>query len=335
MDSLTQFALGAAVGQAVLGKKIGNKAMLWGGICGTIPDLDVFIPMGNAIANFTYHRSFSHSFFVLALITPLVAWIGMKVSKQSAGLKYRWWCMVYLVFATHVILDCFTAYGTQVFWPLLTTPVSFSTLFIVDPFYTAPLIGGLIMVLIQKNNGTNNWNTVGIVLSCVYLSWSVIAKVYVDQQIHQGLAKQGVTDYKLFTTPSPLNTFLWRGVARTEIGYYEVYYSVFDDFLPVNNLYFESDEELLHQLKDEWSVSRLKWFTRGFYRVKQVDKTVVVSDLRMGFEPKYVFQFVIAENNGGVIKPTAIKQLQPSFEFSALENIWRRIWTSDVQVSPS
>ena len=43
MDSLTQIVLGAAVGEAVLGKKIGSRAMLWGAIAGTIPDLDVFL----------------------------------------------------------------------------------------------------------------------------------------------------------------------------------------------------------------------------------------------------------------------------------------------------
>jgi len=41
MDSITQIVLGAAVGDAVLGKKIGNRAMVWGAIAGTIPDLDV------------------------------------------------------------------------------------------------------------------------------------------------------------------------------------------------------------------------------------------------------------------------------------------------------
>ena len=43
MDSLTQIVLGAACGEAVLGKKIGNKALLFGAIGGTIPDLDVFV----------------------------------------------------------------------------------------------------------------------------------------------------------------------------------------------------------------------------------------------------------------------------------------------------
>ena len=38
MDSLTQIVLGGAVGEAVLGKKVGNRAILWGAVAGTIPD---------------------------------------------------------------------------------------------------------------------------------------------------------------------------------------------------------------------------------------------------------------------------------------------------------
>ena len=43
MDSITQIVLGAACGEIALGKKIGNKAILFGAIGGTIPDLDVLI----------------------------------------------------------------------------------------------------------------------------------------------------------------------------------------------------------------------------------------------------------------------------------------------------
>ena len=41
MDSITQAALGAAVGEGVLGRRIGNRAPIWGAVLGTLPDLDV------------------------------------------------------------------------------------------------------------------------------------------------------------------------------------------------------------------------------------------------------------------------------------------------------
>ena len=68
MDSLTQIVLGASVGEATLGKKIGNKALLWGAIAGTIPDLDVFI--GHYVDSVTkneIHRGFSHSILFCVL----------------------------------------------------------------------------------------------------------------------------------------------------------------------------------------------------------------------------------------------------------------------------
>ena len=61
MDSLTQAALGAAVGYAVMGRQIGPKAMLWGAVIATVPDLDVFVPLGSDVDDFTKHRSASHS----------------------------------------------------------------------------------------------------------------------------------------------------------------------------------------------------------------------------------------------------------------------------------
>lgn len=63
MDSLTQLTFGAACGEAILGKKVGRKALIWGAILGTLPDLDVFIPLGSPVDDFVYHRGFSHSLF--------------------------------------------------------------------------------------------------------------------------------------------------------------------------------------------------------------------------------------------------------------------------------
>lgn len=72
MDSLTQIVLGAACGEAVAGKKLGNRAMLWGAIGGTIPDLDVFAQMfTDEITATSFHRGFMHS-FLFAVLAPFV-----------------------------------------------------------------------------------------------------------------------------------------------------------------------------------------------------------------------------------------------------------------------
>jgi inner membrane protein len=76
MDSLTQITLGAAVGEAVMGRKLGNRAMLWGAIGGTIPDLDVLSNLvTDEMSSLAFHRAITHS-FTFALIAPLaLGWL--------------------------------------------------------------------------------------------------------------------------------------------------------------------------------------------------------------------------------------------------------------------
>lgn len=76
MDSITQITLGAAVGEVVLGKKAGNRAMLWGAIGGTIPDLDVIAnAVTDDISALAFHRAITHS-FTFAFIAPIaLGWL--------------------------------------------------------------------------------------------------------------------------------------------------------------------------------------------------------------------------------------------------------------------
>ncbi len=84
MDSITQIVLGAAVGEVVMGKKAGNRAMLWGGIAGTIPDLDV---LANLVADdltaLAFHRGISHSFFFAFTAPILFAFLTERFYKSG------------------------------------------------------------------------------------------------------------------------------------------------------------------------------------------------------------------------------------------------------------
>jgi inner membrane protein len=76
MDSLTQIVLGAAVGEVCLGKKIGNRAMFWGGVAGTIPDLDVFALFWlSPLDSLVIHRGYSHSLVFAVLFSFLIAYL--------------------------------------------------------------------------------------------------------------------------------------------------------------------------------------------------------------------------------------------------------------------
>ena len=331
MDSVTQLALGAAVGEAVLGRKVGSRAIMWGALCGTLPDLDVFVPFAGPVEAFTYHRSFSHSILVAALVTPLVVWPILKLHPNTVPQRRGWLLLVYLALATHALLDCFTVYGTQILWPLDPTPVSWSTVFIIDPAYTVPLLIGVTCALAAKR--TANWghpaNAIGLALSTLYLAWSVGAKLYVDGVARDSLAQQGIRSSAMLSGPGPFNTILWRVIAMGEDGYYEGIYSLLDHDRSMRFARYPNQPQLLRGLEAHWPVRRLQWFTKGFYAVGLEGDAIVMTDLRMGLEPGYVFRFKVGEMGNPHAVPLAAEQLPSRRQIERLPWVWERMWSQD------
>ena len=180
MDSVTQIALGASVCYAAIGPKIGKRALIIGGLVGTLPDLDVLVPYDDAVVSFTYHRSWSHSLFVLSAISWPVAWLVSRFMQKSTSDSItfgQWWWAIWLVLITHPLLDSFTIYGTQIWWPLATRPVATGSIFIIDPLYTIPLIIGGVIAWRSTHRQARRYVCAGLVASTAYLGWTLVAPV--------------------------------------------------------------------------------------------------------------------------------------------------------------
>lgn len=305
MDSVTQFALGASIGEAALGRKIGNRAALAGGIVATLPDLDSFIPYDDAVATFTYHRSATHSLFVLAAASPLITWLALKLQPKFREFRKETFQLVFLALFTHPLLDAFTVYGTQLFWPITNYPVSGSTIFIVDPLYTIwLLIGCISAMLISRDKITGHrLNYAGLALSSIYLSWTVAAKLIVDNRAEQLLNDENIAFDQLMSTPAPFTSFTWRLVGKNREGYFDAFIDVFGEDQPVIINQRPSEEHLLVGLRDHWPVTRLLDFTHGYYSVSRRGDDILITDLRMGLESNYVFVFKVAKYQQGFIQP--------------------------------
>jgi inner membrane protein len=327
LDSLTQIALGAAVGEAVLGHRVGRKAAVWGAICGTLPDLDVLIPFGDPVADFTFHRSFSHSLIMLALLTPLVVWLIRRVHASSADHRKGWYALVYLAFLTHVLLDSCTIYGTQILWPLTEYPVTWGSVFIIDPLFTLPLIAGVLAVAIARRRPRRayRFNLAMLALSIAYLGWSFAAKFHVQDVARKELARQGIEHRQIVTLAAPFNTILWRVVVMTPDGYAEGWHSLLDSDHAIEFTHHRSATALLTGLESHWPVARLQWFTKGFYSVRPEGRDVVITDLRMGAEGYYAFQFKVGEIGNPHSVPMPSERLESTLDDAALTELWRRL----------
>ncbi|WP_058833919.1 metal-dependent hydrolase [Luteimonas abyssi] len=331
MDSLTQILLGASVAAAVVPARHRRAAMGAGAVLGTLPDLDSFPLMlltDDPIALMTLHRGLTHSLFVL----PLVAWAIWAWFRRRGGrvadAPRAWFWAIQLALVTHPLLDAFTVYGTQLLWPLTPPPVMWSSLFIIDPGYTVWLLLGVLVALwVGPKPLGRHALVVGLALSSAYIGWSLLAKTLVDREATRALTAMGYADAPRFSVPMPLNTLLWRVVAMTPDGYLIGDRSVVADRGPMRFQQHRSDVPALSAASDLPAVQRLQWFNRGFMRAQVVDGELVLSDLRMGLEPDYSFNFVVGREDGTgwqAVSPRQLPMARPRSE--ELSQMWTRIW---------
>jgi inner membrane protein len=285
MDSLTHIVLGAAIGEAVLGKKIGRKAMLWGALADTIPDFDVFAsPCFSDAQQLLVHRGFTHSFLFVAIASPLLGWLFNKWFKKAEVGWKSWALLFFFGLMSHVVLDSFTAYGTGWFEPFSNYRVSFNTIFVADAFYTLPFLICVLIALIARNGSPQRlrWNKAGLWISSAYLLFTIINKWHVHDKITNALSKKNIVVTEVVTTPTPLNNFLWMSYSKDASGYWFGYYSVFDKTDNIDFYHVNKKDSLLRPFENNEDVKYVKRFSKGHYIMSMEDSTVYFNDIRFG-----------------------------------------------------
>lgn len=337
MDSLTQIALGACVAAVCVPPEQRRTAAVVGAALGTLPDLDVFLDYGGPVENFTMHRGFSHSLLVLVACSAFVWLLLRTLWPLVREAPRRWFVAILLVLLTHPLLDAHTSYGTQLFWPSTKNPVSWATIFIIDPLYTLPLLGGMIAVLIRPTaKAAGRWLVAGLVMSTLYLGWSWAARSIVAANAQFSLESQGISGAPLFITPAPLTTLLWRVVAKTDGGYYEGLDSVVADDGPIEFTFRPSDDEsLAAALPYVPAAQRLQWFANGFVGAEVKSDSLIMYDLRMGQHPNYVFRHLVARRGNPHWHAVEAERLPTNMRARQLGTIWKRIWNDTQRHSPT
>jgi inner membrane protein len=326
MDSLTQIILGAAVAEAVAGKKMGNKAALWGAIGGTIPDLDVFITgFFHPIDGLLVHRGFSHSILFAMIMGPFIGWIMYHVFKKKFDLKI-WISLFFWSLITHPMLDIFTNYGTEFFWPF-PVRLTFNSVFVIDPLYTLPFMGCLIAALCFKkeNPKRRTWNKLGIFYSTGYLIYGLIVKSMILTNAPNYFEKANLHTTNTMVTPMPLTSFYWMLLTEDSKNYYVGYKSFFYTFNP-------KDIDTIPKVKKP--LNDIKWFgknysktldfiSNGYFTTEKRNDIMRFYDLRFGLTNKLtnnevkhpLMGFDLVIDNGFVQKTN---RLNPSEAMKAL-----------------
>lgn len=334
MDSITQAALGALCGEVLLSRKLGWKGAAWGLLFGTMPDLDIIgYAWLDAADQLRWHRGVSHSLFILPFASLLFGWILWLIHKEKKlSFKRAAW-FVFAVWSTHILIDCFNTYGTQIFEPFNDFRFVLNLTFIIDPFFTVPMVLALIICVFygkkrQRLRKVVHWAAVAWL--CTYVMASVSIKLMAERHFAHQFNAWGVTPQSVMSSPTPFNIFCWRGVARDDEKYYITYWSIFDaDDRQYKVLEFEHGHELEKDFKDAKEYQTVAWFTKGWrktYTDKNEPNSIYMAPLMMG-ESKSEVNGELVRRPSFLWKVTKLEDGSYSFErpYKMSKDIWGRL----------
>jgi inner membrane protein len=331
MDTLTHTVLGACLGEAIAGKKLGKKAMLYGAIANNLPDADVAASLWTDHAeNMLVHRGITHSILIAVLLTPALAyWFRKRHPELSLRECILLWGTGLF---SHIFIDAYTSYGTGWFEPFSETRVTFNALYIVDPVFTIPMVIATIALLILKRDSPKRmrWMKAGLYISAVYLLLVSINKLYINSVIKENIEKQNLSHSKFMATPTPLNNFLWYVVIDSDDDLYTGYYSDFDKTKYIDLDTIRKNDSLLLPYKTNTEVSYLIRFSQDYYCLKKQDTGIIFNDLRFGSQggwykkdAPFVFRYDISEQGENAI---ALQEgRMNAIKGESLKKLWERM----------
>jgi len=289
MDVASHAALGLSVGYCGFAQRIGRGGALLALAGATLPDLDVFMGIGDEWAGLQYHRFWTHSLLVAPVLGAALAglWWRFGPCKRFALL----WACATTVLVCHCLLDACTSYGTTLLAPLSNHRFAFDWIGIIDPFFTVPLLAGLVVFALRRRRGRQAaaqqavWAGLGLAIG--YLALGATQHALACRLIRTEAATAGHDIVRANAYPQIGSVFLWRLVYQTNHNYYVARANMLTARTPVFARAPISNDELVQASQDHPKVRLFRWFAMDFVRpvTRRVGDRWVVEwhDMRYGW----------------------------------------------------
>ncbi len=285
MDSFTHIALGACIGEAFFEKGFGKKAMVWGALAQSIPDIDFISSFWlTTPESLLAHRGFTHSILFALLMIPLFSLSADKIHKPH-NISFRTWIIFFgTELFTHLFLDGFNNYGVGWFEPFSHLRFSFNAIYVADPFFSiwAGIGFCILLILHSRHPRRKFWWKFGIWIPVVYLCYCSLNKIIIDRKVQDIFTRQHIPHKRYFTTPAPLQNWLWYVVSGNDSGFYVGYVSLFDGPSDTPFSFFPRNDSLLKPVIRSEDLEHLVRFSQGYYTIEKWDNQLVFNDLRFG-----------------------------------------------------
>ena len=285
MDSLTHIAIGACIGEAFFERGFGKKAMLWGALAQSIPDIDFIAALWLTPSEaLLAHRGFTHSIFFGILSVLVFCLLAQKIHKPNNISFRKWFAFFFTAVFVHLFIDAFNNYGIGWFEPFSLNRISFNTIYVADPFFSLLLwiAAARLFYLNRHSLKRAFWWKAGLAVPFVYLLLSLFLKLHSNRFIESELRSKGVTYSRYFSTPAPLQIFLWYIVVERKYDFLVAYRSVFDSRKDLSFIAYPKSLKLIEPVHDHESLQRLIRFSQGYFTLENKQNGIQFNDLRFG-----------------------------------------------------
>lgn len=288
MELIANAAVGAAVGELMLGKRMGNRALGWGALCGLLPSVFIVLwPFLDTASRMWWHRGPGYSLLAAAVAAVVLArplskrWKKDKISPQLAG------GFVFVAWGMQVLLACFDATGAVVLWPFSGQRVAFGHLHWGDPLVTMPLLVCVVWMAFlrkpkerAKRRRLLGW---GVGLCAGYVAFTVAMKFTAAAGFEADLAERGVDHDRRVVMPEPFTALAWRAVVDRGDELWVGRRSVFQwPSTPVRWVIYPRGTGEPGGLDDEREARRFQAFADGYWIARPHNRGLWMADLRGG-----------------------------------------------------
>lgn len=235
MDTLTHALSGALLARATEPKQprpdqLPRRTRMWiGFIAAAFPDSDFVTRFIDPLTYLTTHRGVTHSVIMLPVWALLLALLFMLLVRG----KYSWRAFVgvcALGIGVHIAGDVITAFGTMIFAPLSDWRAQFPTTFIIDPYFTAIIVAGLIASTVWS--ATRRPAVIGLAVLAGYVGFQALLHQRALTVGETYAAKHHLDAQQVQAIPQPFSPFNWMIVLPQKDDYYLSYVSLWRSEIP-------------------------------------------------------------------------------------------------------
>ena len=291
MDPISQASLGASLSQSFARDKSKQfSALLIGALAGMAPDLDMFIRSAeDPLLFLEFHRQFTHSLIFIpvgALLCSLVFYPLFRKKLSFAQI----YLFSFLAYATHGMLDACTSYGTQLLWPFSNERVAWSTVSIIDPLFTLPVVYLISLAVYRKKPV---YARVAFCYAILFLCLGLVQKNRAENAVYELAQTRGHEIERMHIKPAFGNRHLWKLIYEYDGRYYVDAAKILIDTeiitgTSIQKLNVKHDFPWLpegsQQAKD---IERFRWFSDGFLAVSTHDPDLII-DIRYSYLPNRI-----------------------------------------------